>query len=306
MMMKPIRVAIACALSLTAASAMAASSASASITGLTFTLVDLTPDDSNASFYNLQPALGFTGVSVQAKDDVVGTSESFSQTRNQLQWERSLTSTQGNAYAAANSSADGVSANGYANGPLTSFGGSAGTQSYNSANQSSGLTGILLSPHSKLIVTVTASASASAGQAVCSALYDYACPTTDSAQAYAGMFLGYNYASPTAGGGSYSFNEAASASAVADCACYKYVYDPSTNAYHYVMQDPVDRNVNNSRTLTAVFTNDSDFVQKATFGLTATAFGMAMTAVPEPATYALQLLGLLAIGGLKFARRRAV
>jgi len=162
-MKKHIRVAFACALSLTAASAMAASTASASITGLTFTLVDLTPEDSNASFYNLRSELGYSRTLLQTRDDSLNASESRLAEKYQLLGDTPLTSSQGNASVVGASTADSLSASGAASGATTAFMGIVDSRSYTLDNQYGGLSGIQLAPHSMLIVSAQASANAWAG-----------------------------------------------------------------------------------------------------------------------------------------------
>lgn len=292
--------------------AQAGSYASASVGQLGFQLIDLDTGDAVAPFYALNlsnnpssgPGYGTpygSSVSVSATDANLGWSDSASKARDQMFFQIALDATTGNAQAHGEVSANAVSASGSAAGKGTSFNASAAT-GQNANGYYNTIYAIDLSPRSVLVVTARADATAWAGNGQCisTSYYSSSCGS-ESATATAGMNLSYSYYG-TGISTNYSFSDSASASAnVSSTGGYQ--YDPRTGYGSYVYSPTPDQLRTSGRLLTAVFTNSSDQVQRATLGLSATVQGAATTAIPEASTMAMFALGLLGLAGV--ARRRA-
>lgn len=304
--------AIASVLAVAPFAAQAGSYASASAGQLSFQLIDLDASDSILPSYtlNLGASQGAgsnpgaaTTASVYASDGSLGWSDSASKTRNTLFYPLSLDAAAGQAAAHAEVTPTTVSANGSAAGQGTSFNASAGTnagQNYYYNN----IYAIDLSPRSVLLVTARLDASAWAGNAQCtpSSYYGMNCGT-ESSSAGASMSLSYSYVASGVNA-SYTFSDSVSANAVA-ASNYGYGYDPRTGLYGYFSYPAIDQSKSSGKWLTAVFTNSTDLVQRATLGLSASVQGSATTAIPIPeaSTTAMFALGLLGLVGV--ARRRA-
>ena len=299
------RLAAACVLSVVSASAMAGSYSLAQVGDLTFTLIDLDPTDGIDPSYTLLAlqAGSFSSVSATANDTAQGWSESESRSRNLSFYPLDATAEAGGASAQAQVRPDAVSASGVANGTGTSYN-AAASSGGNGYYYYAGY-GIELSARSALIVSATASAQTWAGNATCTTggiSYYYGSCGSESASASASLNLSYSYSSGTTST-HYSFADQVMASSSA-VGTYGYQYDPYYG-YRYVALPGVDQGQDNSRVLTAVFTNSSDVFQNASLGLAASVQGSATTMVPEPSTLAMQALGLAGIAGLVARRRRA-
>lgn len=287
--------------------------ATASVGQLGFQLIDLDAKDGNLPSYTLNlggtanVGSGYTtpygsSVSVSATDSSLGWSDSASKSRDQMFFLMTLDAATGNAQAYGEVSANAVTASGSAAGKGTSFNASAATGLNTNGYYHNSVYAIDLSPRSVLVVTARADALAWAGNGQCVSTGSYynTCGS-ESATATAGMSLSYSYYA-TGISASYSFNDAVSASAnVSSTGGYQ--YDPRTGYGNYVYTPTPDQLRSSGRLLTAVFTNSSDQVQRATLGLTASVQGYATTAIPEASTTAMFALGLLGLVGV--ARRRA-
>ncbi|HEX5374403.1 MAG TPA: PEP-CTERM sorting domain-containing protein [Aquabacterium sp.] len=120
--------------------------------------------------------------------------------------------------------------------------------------------------------------------------------------------LSYNYSTGYISA-SYNGTESRSLQSLATGAytSYTYSYDPYGYYYNpiYTQVPAAEQFKQESGTLRSVFSNSSDMTQSASFYLSASVTGQAMTAaVPEPSTYALMLLGLGGIGWVVSRQRR--
>lgn len=293
--------------------AQAGAYATASVGQLGFQLIDLDANDGILPSYTLN--LGGTAnsgsgyatpyvssVSVSATDSSLGWSDSASKSRDQLFSQMSLDVATGNAQAHGDVSANAVTASGSAAGKGTSFNASAATGHNPNGYYYNSFYAIDLSPRSVLVVTARADATAWAGNGQCTSTsyYNSSCGS-ESATATTGMNLSYNYYG-TGISASYSFNDSLSTSASVS-STGGYQFDPRTGYGSYVYSPTPDQLRTSGRLLTAVFTNSSDQVQRATLGLSASVQGYATTAIPEASTTAMFALGLLGLVGV--ARRRA-
>jgi hypothetical protein len=281
--------------------AHAGSYATASSGQLSFQLIDLDANDGVLPSYtlNLGASMGSgsnpgatTTASVLASDGSLGWSDSASKTRNSLFYPLSLDAAAGQATAHAEVTPTTVSANGSAAGQGTAFNASArtnaGQDSYNN-----NIYAIDLSPRSVLLVTARLDASAWAGNAQCTgSTYDSTNCGTESSSAGASMNLSYRYVASGVNA-SYTFSDSVSASAAAK----------SNFGYGSISDPAIDQSTSSGKWVTAVFTNSTDLVQRATLGLSASVQGLATTAIPESSTTAMFALGLLGLVGV--ARRRA-
>lgn len=282
-------------------SAQAGSYATATIGDLQFRLIDLDASDAYLSSYVLNPSSGNrSSVSTSTSDASLGWSDSASKTRDQVFYDLSLDSSTGQAQAHAEVNAQGVAAEGSAAGWGTTFNASAATGSNNSYYSS--IFAIDLSPRTVLIVTADASVTVWAGNAGCNVdtLYGgYACGY-ESASGNVNMALSYSYYGSGVSA-SYSFNDGLSASVNAS-GYYSNQYDHTTGIWRSAYSGSPDQRNQSSRQLTAVFTNSSDSVQRASLNLSASVQGYASTPIPEASTTAMFALGLLGLAGV--ARRR--
>jgi hypothetical protein len=288
-------------------SAQAASSASASISDITFTLIDLAPNDGSTPWFSINSAKGSTSFSLSATDNALGESDSATVTR-----QGTFKLSMDQLYALTNTQVQGsitdksLSVSGAAYGPQTSY----------NASVSTGVSGsyypyysqplnLSLSANSVLLIDAKVDLAASAtNPSACT--YYYYCGTSESASASASSSLSYNY---SMGGvnDSASSNQTLNLQATATGATSiqeGYVYDPTLGYYVWksVNQPAIEQNKVLSQTLHNVFSNVSSSVQLANLGFSVSVSGIAST-VPEPGSYALMLEGLL-VGGLILRRQR--
>lgn len=298
--------AIASVLALAPLAAQAGSSATASAGQLSFQLIDLDANDGVLPTYTLLPSASLssvfgTTVSVSASDTHLGTSDSGSKSRADVFFPITLGADSGNARAQASVTASSVTASGEAAGKGTSFNASATTGANTGSYYYNSIYAIDLSPRSVLLVTARVDATAFAGNAQCSSTsyYGNSCGS-ESASANAAMSLSYSYYAPGVNA-NYSFNDSVNVSAYAS-GNYGYRYDPLTGRGTYGYWPADDQFSSSGKWLTAVFTNSTDSVQRASLGLSATVQGLGTTAIPEAGTSAMFALGLLGLVGV--ARRR--
>ena len=326
-MIRSTSVAIACALAFSATtSAFAASQSSASITGLTFTLIDLKPRDGIAPSFSFLNSVGSTVLSVNATDNFVGESDSASRTRvGTFSFTRSYLTDIANAEAHSAIASNTLTASGSAFGAQTTYSAGASTgASTNSYYYYGQPLNLSLSANTVLLIDADVSLSAAASNPQSCGYYCYG--ASESASASASMSLTYSY-SGTGVSTSYSANQSLSLQAVARGATtnYNYVYNPSTGWYDYVYttvpKTEEDKSLND--VLSGVFTNSSSTTQFASLGLSVSASGHATSpklalplpfggglpsspsAVPEPESYAMGLAGM-GVLGLLLRRRRSL
>lgn len=311
--------AVACALFLSGSAAFAAAESSASISGLTFTLVDLDIDDGIAAGFSFDAFSSNTSLSFSVNDGLGG-SENYSKNRaGFLSFTRSTGSVAGEPVAYEVSiSGDALSAYGAAAGANTSYSVSATSgSSYNYY----GYNNLSLTANTVLIIKAQADVFASATNPSscggCSSEY---------ATANATMNLSYSY---TDGGSSVSGSSSnvLSTSAVASGAYTYSSYSYDFNQWDYwnypIYQDVtvpgVEQTLSDAKKFKSVFTNSSDSTQTAMFYMSTSVSGNAsnpfagaipggdvpVTAVPEPESYAMVLAGLMVVGAMAYRRRAA-
>lgn len=290
--------------------AQAASLASASVSGLNFTLIDLDPNDGVTSSFSFMNTAGSTAFTLSASDSSRAETESASSSRagtfsfTRDQW-LSLTNTS----VQETISNEELSVSGAANGPGTSFSGSATTGSSSSYYYYDTSRNLSLTANSLLLIDANYDLVAEASNPQACGYYSYySCSSSEVATATVTSSLSYSY-SGSAISASYNGTESRSLQSYASGAytSYEYRYDPYGYYYGtvYVVVPATEQFKQESGTLRSVFSNSSDVTQSASFYLSASVAGQATTAaVPEPSTYALMLLGLGGIGLVASRQRR--
>jgi hypothetical protein len=303
----------AAALVLSASAAHAAAQSSATISGLTFTLIDLNPNDGITPSFSFLTTGGATALTVTANDTAVGESDSLSRTRpSTFSFSQEFLADLTHAGVRGAVDDKSLSVAGYANGLQTSYSASASTgvnpSNYNYYNQSLTLS---LSANSLLLIDAQVSLTATAVNPQACAYYYYcngSYGAGEMASASASSYLSYNYTgSPVSS--TYNSNQTLSlqASARGEYSMGDYVYDPKLGYYSYVFttypKREEDKQLND--VLRNVFSNSSNVSQSAAFGLSVAVTGQATTAglVPEPSSYLLFAQGLIG-GAWLVARRR--
>lgn len=321
-MIRHVTTAVACAILFYGAAAQAASQSSASISGLTFTLIDLDPNDGITPSFTFSNALGSTVATFSASDTLLGEADSASRTRpGTFSFSFNALTDMTNAGAKASLDNSSLSVSGFANGPQTSYSASASTGANSNGNYYYSLPlNLSLSANSVLLIDaeVDLAASASNPQA-CS--YSY-CNTTESAQASATSNLSYTYSGSSISS-SYSGPQSLSLSATArgEYTNSFYQYDPTLGYYTWVYQTvpKTEEAKNLNDVLRSVFSNSTSLTQNGSYGVSVSVSGSATTAsidpmpimtefltaaaVPEPSTYLLFAQGL-GIGAFLMRRRR--
>lgn len=298
------------ALVLSATWAQAASQSSASISGLTFTLIDLTPNDGVAPSFSFLTSAGSTALTISANDTFVGEIDSASRTRpGMFSFSQQALAELTRAGARGSVDDKSLSVSGYANGPQTTYNASASTGYISSSYYYYGqpLT-LSLSANSVLLIDANVSLTASASNPQACTYYYYCNNAGELASASATSYLSYNYTgSPISSSYSGAQTLSLQASAQGEYSLGNYQYDPATGSYTYVYATYPKHEDNKqlNDVLRSVFSNSSSLTQSASFGLSVAVSGQATTSalIPEPSTYALFAQGLV-FGGLVVARRR--
>lgn len=289
---------------LSVSSVQAGSQASASLSGLTFTLIDLNPNDGIEASFSFTNTIGSTSFSINAFDNAQGASEGVSSTRagtfsfSRDEW---VSLTNANVHGVID--AQTLAVRGVAGGPSTSFNGNVTTGSASSYYYG-GPVNLSLSANTVLLIDTHYELQAAANNASACG-YSY-CSITESATATVSSSLSYNYVgSPISANYNGTETRTVQANAQPGSTSYTYVYDPllGYSVPKYITTPGTEQFLENSGVLRSVFSNSSNLTQSAAFQLSASVTGFATTAVPEPASYALMLQGLL-LGGWIVARQR--
>lgn len=283
------------------AGAWAAASSSATASNLSFSLIDLDPTDDASPGYALSPMASTAMLRVHAGDSD-GAQSGAAPAQGAADW-RLQTDIGGGAVLASWS--DGVlSASGSALGSSRTDYSAAGALGV--FTPTTGPLAIDLTPHSLLLVSVWADASASVGQLGCPAvidLGDYEPCETQSAGAHVGLTLDYAYStdSATASASEHAFVD------VGGAIVPRAVTVPGPGALKpLIWQVGPDVLQHEARQLTVTFANTSDLTQRAFLGLNVSALGIGMSAVPEPTTALTMGLGLLGLLAVSRRRQRQV
>lgn len=298
-------------LSLISASAIAGAYSSASIGDLTFTLMDLDPTDGVVAGYTLMPTVSGNGSSVGAtvEDMVLGSgSHTVSNLSDQAFFPMIADVSVGNASARAAVGAGLASASGAANGLDSTYSARATTGSREGYGYGSGY-GIDLLPHSVLIVSAKASASAWAGNLSCAegnVDNDFGSCGPEGSSGAASMSLSYSYVGSSTTSASYSFFDQVLAGADVRGFYGRVQYDPIKGFFRPLTSVDGDQSHQMSRVLSAIFTNSTDLTQHASLRLDASVFGYATTAVPEPSVMSMFSAAMIGFFGLVRHRRQTL
>lgn len=306
---------IACAVALiTAANSVAAfSTASASISSVTFTLIDLKPDDGVA------PSFSF--IDGENATVVYGSVDDFSRdTQGILRTDKAIAgwlspssgsavTPSGNATASWASTFDGMTLSATAMGPGGQY-----TWNMSAGAASSGdywLRNIQLSANSYLSIELTYALNVEASNAI-PCLADTFCsnaPLLELAGASAGMSLAYSYFED---GLSVSYSKSVSSGqllAIARPAIQagSAYFDAGKIKFHEFDQPGVDEAFHEDGVLSLAFANASDADQTARLRVGMSVWGDGATpAIPEASTAMLYSVGLLALVGAVRRRRLSI
>jgi hypothetical protein len=321
LMIRHVTTAVACSILFYGAAAQAASQSSASISGLTFTLIDLDPNDGITPSFTFSNSLGSTVATFSANDNALGQNDSASRTRpGTFSFSFNALTDMTNAGAKVALDNSSLSVGGFANGPQTNYSASASTGANPSSYYYNAPLNLSVSANSVLLIDadVDLAASASNPQA-CS--YSY-CSTTETATASATANLSYTYTGSSISS-NYSGPQTLSltANATGEYTNSFYQYDPTLGYYTWVyLTTPKTEEAKNlNDVLHSVFSNSTNLTQSGTYTISVAANGSATTAsldpmpimtefmtaaaVPEPSTYLLFAQGL-GIGAFMLRRRR--
>ncbi len=284
----------------------AASEASAMVSGLTFTLVDLTPDDGVAPSFSFVKASGSTSASLTLKDDALLEKSAWSaSSRGTYSFTRdewlSITHAQAHFSAADQT----LFVSGEASGPGMSFNAAATTGVNLVYYYPSAPVNLSLAANSALLIDVHYELTASASHP--SACGYSSCPSTEKAGARLMSSLVYGY-QDTEGWIDRQDNQMRTlqASAQGAFSTVYYAYDPALGYSVPVTTiiPAVEEHKRQPGVLRTVFTNSSDDTQSAAWLVSVSVGGTATTAaVPEVGTFWMCALGL---AGTVLMRRRRV
>lgn len=300
----------AAALMLSASVAHSAAQSSASISGLTFTLIDLNPNDNVAPSFSFLTTTGATSLTISASDTAIGESDSATRLRpGTFSFSQQALADLTHAGASGAVDSQSLSVSGYADGLQTSYNASA----YTGVNPSSYYyygtpLNLSLSANTVLLIDANVSLSASASNPQACSYYYYCYNSGESSTATATSSLSYNYSGSSINS-SYNGSQSLTLQATAqgEYTDGYYQYDPSLgySTYVYTTHPKREDDKQLNDVLRSVFSNSSSVTQTAVFGLSVAVSGQASTTglIPEPSTYALWAEGLL-VGGVLVARRR--
>lgn len=270
----------------------ASSQAAASLSNFRFQLEDRDDFDGVAASYGRlsNASSGSTSLSAMAADE--GGDATSTKNKGQAFFQYSLNGSSDHAQAGGTIGNLTASANGSADGGNANFNAFAMT----GAGGAGVLGNVMLSAHSKLTITASASVLTSAT--------DPGGSGADWSKALASLGLTYAYGSV-----SYSFVDSLNASVSAG-GYYDYVLNPATGRMGMSWVSGTSRSDNRNRDLQVVFENTSSQTQYATLTLLTQVSGVGAAAIvtpaiPEPASAWIALAGVGALGGVARRRRSA-
>ena len=273
----------------------AASEASATVSGLTFTLVDLTPDDGVAPSFSFMKASGNTSTLLSLKDDALLEKSAWSAaSRGTYSFARDEWLSIAHAQAHVSAADQTLFVSGEASGPGTSFNATLTTGVNLVYYYPSAPVNLSLAANSALLIDVHYELTASASHP--SACSDSSCPSAEKAGARLMSSLVYGY-QDSEGWIDRQDNQMRTLQALARGAfpAVYYAYDPVLGYSVPVTTviPAVEDHKQQSGALRTVFTNSSDDTQSAAWQVSISAWGTASTAaVPEVGTAWMCALGL--------------